>query len=229
MVDAEHNKLDPTTITKSTKFTIQYRIQLGDKTYQTTRSLFDFRADALCGRATRVWEVFLIPDDSTSLVPDPNTRLALKDMWLDGESEGALWQKLETAVKKNPQDKEIFDSYFLTHVHGAEVPVNGGILDKLKITHLLTVLLPTLPSQRSSKTHEGSLRASAVGQAAIVPEKTVESFGKRLSKFPLTRRKHYRDVFKQVCKVYHDLTDIHQMFTALFHIVKGMPMFMPSI
>lgn len=37
---------------------------------------------------------------------------------------------------------------------------------------------------------------------------------------PNNARAHHRDVFEQVCEVYHDLTELPKMFRALSHVVK---------
>lgn len=213
VVDADSVKLDPAKIDTKTKPKIQYIIKVGKKKkYQTTRCLFDYKADALRGRGTRVWEVFP--------VDEPTTRLVLKDVWLDGKSEGSLWAELKTAVQHNPEDQELFNAHFLTHLYGAEVPAIGGKLEKSDIVDLLTIGLPTVQPQRESITHTGSGRVFSVGQPAVVP-RPVKSIKDKLAALVVSPRKHYRELFEQVCIVYHNLTEVPTMFTALCHTVKG--------
>lgn len=224
MVDANNDELDPAAITDGTEYAIQYQIKVGSKRYQTTRCLFSYKTDALRGRATRVWEVFLI----TPVKLRNPSKLVLKDVWLDGPSEGDLWKQLKAEVANNPEDKRIFEAHFLTHVHGEKVHVVPSTLEKSKILDFLFVIVPSIQCEREVNTHTGSTNATTVGQPAVVPPTTAPLYEK-LEEFCIRARTHYREVFSQVCEVYHDLMELPTMVKTLCHTVQGMPLFMPSL
>jgi Fungal protein kinase len=72
----------------------QYRIEVDGKFYMTRRILSDDRASAITGRATRVFEVH---DED-----DPETAVALKDLWMDdgSTSEGDMLLEVFRAMQE---------------------------------------------------------------------------------------------------------------------------------
>ncbi|KAJ6511308.1 hypothetical protein C8R47DRAFT_730009 [Mycena vitilis] len=104
----------------------QMKITVAGTVYITKKLLSDQRADAVCGRITRVWEAYREGD------PD-RTSVALKDLWLsvDAVQEGSqllelhekLWCLADPATPHPPSE------YFLTVLDHGFVSTSEGVDD----------------------------------------------------------------------------------------------------
>ncbi|KAJ7135384.1 hypothetical protein C8R43DRAFT_1020812, partial [Mycena crocata] len=103
----------------------QLKITLGSTVYVTKRLLSDHRADAVCGRATRVWEAYREHDADRCSV-------AVKDLWtsVDTVQEGVqlseLREKLRNLIDPGTPYPE---QYFLTVLDHGYVQTSDGMDD----------------------------------------------------------------------------------------------------
>ncbi|KAJ7094042.1 hypothetical protein B0H15DRAFT_150964 [Mycena belliarum] len=102
---------------------VQYKIQVGEAFYVTTKLLSDHRHDAACGRTTRVWEAYR--EDDLERTP-----VALKDLWTstgaiqEGTQLLDLHERLEAL--EDPGTPHPPGQYFLTVLnHGYVQTANG--------------------------------------------------------------------------------------------------------
>ncbi|KAJ7135383.1 hypothetical protein C8R43DRAFT_615682 [Mycena crocata] len=106
--------------------TPQLKLTVDDTVYITKRLLSDQRADAVCGRTTRVWEAYR--ED------DPNRiSVAVKDLWtsIDALQEGAQLLELREKLRSlaDPGTPRPPEDYFLTVVCHGFVTTSDGVED----------------------------------------------------------------------------------------------------
>ncbi|KAJ7075105.1 hypothetical protein B0H15DRAFT_917164, partial [Mycena belliarum] len=102
---------------------VQYKIQVGEAFYVTTKLLSDHRHDAACGRTTRVWEAYR--EDNPERTP-----VALKDLWTstgaiqEGTQLLDLHEKLHAL--EDPGTPHPPGQYFLTVLDHGYVQTSNG-------------------------------------------------------------------------------------------------------
>jgi Fungal protein kinase len=205
----------------------RYRIEVDGKFYVTRRILSDDRASAITGRATRVFEVH---DED-----DPDTSVALKDLWMDdgSTSEGDMLPEVFCAMQewKNERSQVSSDGdwdvedddyrrFFLTTVAHGLVKFDNSFDNTRAAMHGRDLPQPmeyyttepddeylrTKESQTSSRSH-GSMHGPI-----IVP---------RTEPRPIRHLQHYRIVFKEVGRPVHDLDSLKEVFEMLLDAAKG--------
>jgi hypothetical protein len=208
---------------------VQYRIEVNGKSFLTTDTLSDYRADAICGRATRVFKAFE--------VDRPDVTVALKDVYVDAtyKTEGDL---LHEVFQRMREKKMIVEDkvdgfadddprrYFLTvRAHGY-VKTNGIEFDNTLTVMMRNHSLPSdclhycpRPSNRSqpSPRVSHSDRTVSVGHTPCLEYSSIElpivkSFSPRL---------HYRIVFNEVGRTIHDLELLSDVFQSLHDATQG--------
>jgi Fungal protein kinase len=210
--------------------TQQYRIQVDEKFYVTCGVLSDDRASAITGRATRVFEVH---DEF-----DPNTTIALKDLWMDdgSTSEGDILQEVFRAMQewKNERsqdshggDRGVKDDdyrrFFLTTVAHGLVKFDDNSFDNTRAAmHGQDLSQPmeyytTEPEGeylriKESQTSSQSRSHGSMHGPIIVP---------RIEPRPIRHLQHYRIVFKEVGRPVHDLDSLKEVFEMLLDAAKG--------
>jgi hypothetical protein len=129
---------DPTVKRVAVNGEIQYVYTLDGRTYVTMATLFDFRANAAVGRATRVWAVY--PKDN------PDRTFVLKDLWMysDARPEGEILHQI--CKKINPK----YLRFFLTVEADTLVHIDGS-RDR---TVILPQILTPMDKPKPDRTHD---------------------------------------------------------------------------
>ncbi len=193
-----------------------------ESVFRTVKILSDFRADALLGRGTRVWEVVRVMNGKTY-----GKHLALKDVWIEADRprEGDILSTLRMSDQPG-ELQNVFNKFFLTVACHGDVFVldRGGRLqpddtravmmrghDLPEDAQVFNLLLPPPPNKRSdpSKTVTGYHRG--LGITRVVPKTPIRVHPKR----------HYRIVFNEVCKAVHDETSLEVIFNVLGQACYG--------
>ncbi|KAJ7135386.1 hypothetical protein C8R43DRAFT_1020821 [Mycena crocata] len=214
---------------------IQYKIQLNGVTYVTIRPLSDYRADALRGRATRVWLVHV--------EGEPGVRYVLKDVWIPSDSlkEGDQLELLhkELELISVPMGTPHPSEFFLTvQDHGFvtlsdETDDDTGVLmgGKTIPSDAKSVALFRKNKEESSKTASTShrLRNSEHGPSQTMrykphglPPAPLHSGKGRRDKKYYAPRIHYRIVFKEVGRTVYDLNSVPEVMKALSDAIQGL-------
>ncbi|KAI0797194.1 hypothetical protein C8Q75DRAFT_888257 [Abortiporus biennis] len=99
--------------------------------YRTVEPLSTFSADAIIGRATRVYKAVLI--DPVTGKPGTQT-VALKDYWLDEDraTENEIQQAIYEDARGNQRQTAILQKHLLTIVREGAVPTVDGNVDNTK-------------------------------------------------------------------------------------------------
>jgi Fungal protein kinase len=210
--------------------TQRYRIPVDGKFYVTCAILSDDRASSITGRATRVFEVY---DED-----DPDTTVALKDLWMDdgSTSEGDILSEVFRAMQewKNErsqvspdEDRDVEDDdyhrfFFTTVAHGL-VKFDDSSFDNTRAAmHGRDLPQPmeyytTKPGDeylrtRESQTSSHSRSHGSMHGPIIVP---------RTEPRPIRHLQHYRIVFKEVGRPVYDLDSLREVFEMLLDAAKG--------
>ncbi|KAJ7135382.1 hypothetical protein C8R43DRAFT_1203559 [Mycena crocata] len=226
-----------TTITqfKTQKGDIQYKIQLKGVTYVTVTPLSDYRANALRGRATRVWRVYK--------EGAPDVHYALKDVWMstDSATEGEQLRLIREALEgiSVPAGAPRPSSYFLTVVDDEYVPLSDGTEDStLSIMGGKTVPLDAKSVALFKKNKKGATSNTAstsrhtLRASGHEPSQTMRYGSHGLPLVPLPSvakdvvnygpRTHYRITFKEAGTTIYDLNSAREVMKALSDAVQGL-------
>jgi Fungal protein kinase len=220
---------DPTIVRVMHDDKVQYRIEVDGKSFVTTDTLSDYRADAICGRATRVFKAFE--------VDRPDVTVALKDVYVDAtyKTEGDLLHEVFQRMREKKMivgdgvDEFADDDprqYFLTvRAHGY-VKTNG-----IEFDNTLTVMMRnhSLPSDcphycpRPSNQSQSSPRVTHSDRVVSVghtPCLEYSGIGLPIVK-RFSPRMHYRIVFNEVGRTIHDLELLSDIFQSLHGATQG--------
>ncbi|KZV73996.1 hypothetical protein PENSPDRAFT_602068 [Peniophora sp. CONT] len=203
--------------------TPRYEIDVHDSqgvvTYVAVQRISDKGADAITGRATRVWKVINKAD--WSLGRDGPYHV-LKDHWPNDnrEVEGILLDEIRSKLSNHPAQR-----HFLTRLHDGMVPVEPfGATDHTSKTIARNVvlearrtldisLLQDVESKPATTSSKGSGGSKGVPSIPKLDGARVSSRrGKPSQDEP---RWHYRIVFDEVGEVLTDLTTYDHVFFAL--------------
>jgi hypothetical protein len=208
---------------------VQYRIEVDGKFFITIGTLSDYRADAICGRATRVFKVFE--------VGRPDVTHALKDVYVDAtyKTEGDLLHEVFQRMREKKmivEDEvdEFADNdprrYFLTVKTHGYVKTNGIEFDNTLAVMMRNHSLPSdcphycpRPSNRSQLFPRVSYsdRTVSVGHTPCLEYSDVEL--PNIKTF--SPKMHYRIVFNEVGRTIHDLELLSDVFQALRDGTQG--------
>jgi Fungal protein kinase len=206
----------------------KYEVNVGSLTFVSSRILFDLAADRLCGRATRVFEVY------EKL--GPLQHFALKDQWINDDrlAEGSVLEDLRATIKSEMK-KGLFDDmdltrvpvdYFLSVKAYSHVQLSNTFEDNTK-TIMQGLSLPDSSSSLSIPFSEKNFVSSNV------PGVNSESAGhipypspSIASILPIKRsnlhpRRHDRTVFNEVGTPLHDLDNLSDLFRGLADVTIG--------
>ena len=200
---------------------IQYEYSVGNKTYVTTRKpLFDFCAESIDGRATRVWKVY----DKGG---DRDVHFALKDIWIfsDTQPEDKVLQELRSHVHKDHH------GIFLTIIDDDWVYLDGNrsVVDKTARTIMRRVptiqgyirfqseeepkqTQPTTLGSSRNQLHSHTPRGSAHVHHEVATYQKEHQF---------SLRSHHHTIFKEVCKPLHELNNLGRIYWLLQYAVTG--------
>jgi len=198
------------------------------RTYRSVRILSEFSADAIRGRATRVFEAYEIGDNGKRIRGAKN--VAIKDFWLDSsrESEAVVLKKILKGAKKSMKAK------FLTVVIWGKVSTDGNEDSTDRIMNGLKLGPrgyedPDHPNPvqfylRQRDSNRATQRSGASGLAPTPLSKftpSVVRFGAKT---------HQRIVFKEVGHPIHDEKSIKTVFKAVRDAAEGQyKLFVPRI
>jgi hypothetical protein len=206
---------------------IQYEYIVSGKTYVTVeRPLFDFRAECIEGRATRVWKVYDKHGDKEEGF------FALKDLWMfsDTQPEGEILKELRQKVPEMLLERDIL----LNVVDDDWVYLDNGSVDKTD--GVIMRYIPTIKDYyRIKLTDEKEHLGAAGSRPKMIGSQRNESHGHtprgsvsvhdesntHQECLGFSRRSHRRTVFKEVCQPLHDLEDIGLVYLLLQHAVRG--------
>lgn len=220
----EHLGFDPT-ITRVNladgKTPIHYLITMHGRNYQTYDVLFDWKADLVVGRGTRVWKVY--PEDN------PSQHFALKEVWLEeGQpSEGEIWHNIQASicqVKDGQRDKarQKFERLFLQLQEEYVVPVSSGVCNPsvMEFSRDLDIWKQDRTQQVFRGTIKESTRMSPRGNPYTY-QVNLPQRGKPYQKY--ATRRQYRTLWKDVdhVTVFNDLTNVNQMLVVLRDTIAG--------
>lgn len=211
--------------------TLRQRIQVADKFYITRRTLSDYAASAITGRATRVWEAY---EEGSPKGP----YVALKDLWMDlnapseGEILDTVLSKMAEYAERHPEleDKD-FRRYFLTKVGEWRVRLPGDRLDTTlestrgesftEVTQSFHTTLATdnLPSTMTEPNSIHTSRSEPRAENSVPPPVTKTAM-------PISLRRprhlvHYRIVFMESGCPIHKLLTLNQSYSCLRDSVEG--------
>ncbi|KAJ7031674.1 hypothetical protein C8F04DRAFT_1397182 [Mycena alexandri] len=216
---------------------VQYKICLKGETYFTIRPLTDYRADAIRGRATRVWLVH--PEG------EPDVFYVLKDVWVpeDSVTEGdqlrLLHEVLASVESSSTPDTRHPSEYFLTVVDdgfvstldetedntlsimgGKTIPVDAPLVPRTTEQKVVKPNAASGSHKMASSKHgrTETLRYENSGLAPSPPPGAVTP-GKRKQ---YEHRTHYRIIFKEVGISIYDLESIPQVMKALADAIEGL-------
>jgi hypothetical protein len=223
---------------------IQFKMQVDDKTYVTRSPLSDYSADAIRGRAMRVWEV------NEEGVPDACR--VIKDVWIhtDSLSEGAQLRQLYALLQDVPasSDGRKPTDYFLsvvadefvkvsdgrdddTHavlMRNRELPANAGhfqLIPQLarenrqsRSTRLSQPSHPSRPSRPTPMRGSGTLTMRAQPTGVPLPSPGCIQFPLHTKYRP---RKHYRIVFQGVGVTLYKVPSLSEVLRALADATAG--------
>jgi len=207
---------------------IQYDISLQSpegliSVYRTTRIISDFGAEALRGRATRVFEAYPRPDAAGS-PPDTPKLVVIKDSWRDwdrkreDEIHAEIFSDLEKAKGTEAAKADMKD--FLTIREAADVAIDG----KKDDTHLLLHYSP-LPQDCGwhtisvNRAFSWTRRTSSEG---CVPSDKSNSCRDTPKPIKTQHRIHCRLVFEEVCTTLFELANLDDAFETLQDGLQGL-------
>jgi hypothetical protein len=184
--------------------------------YRTTRIIFDYGADALRGRGTRVFEARRLEDNV-----EVGELVVIKDVWVDDDREREDRILSQLFNDADDKDKELIRKYFLTVLACGDVIVGG------KVDHTRDLITRGRDIPRGHKfrlpTKALDPRFKHLSSTGYPP--SWDEF--ELSRAPpATHRRfppkvHYRVVFKEVGKPLHDLETLGDGFHLLVDAIAG--------
>ncbi|PSS17120.1 hypothetical protein PHLCEN_2v3244 [Hermanssonia centrifuga] len=186
--------------------------------YRTIKMLSDYRTDSLVGRGTRVWEAVRL-EKGQPVGP----HCALKDVWVevDRRREGDI---LRDILDTDTPTKDL-KKFFFTVNRDGDVLVQDGRPDDTFSVMMRGQLLPddvlafdlTPPAPAPILSESSKM---ATGSPAAWEEVKVVRMEPSL---PCAKR-HYRIVFKEVCKPIWEETSLHTIFQKLGQAVYALNM-----
>ncbi|KAI5994284.1 hypothetical protein F5J12DRAFT_962663 [Pisolithus orientalis] len=186
--------------------------------YQTTNVIFDFGADGVTGRGTRVFEVYPTPRDG-KLDAEP---VVLKDSWreCDRDREDKILQKIFGDLRelKGIEAENEARKYFLTVVEAGDVIVNGTVDGTASLLHAsdLPADCPSYALPVDGKRKAKPTRSSE----GLPPSFSCVSGATNHSK--IHHRIHFRLVFQEICTPIYKLQRLDTVFQTLQDIRKAL-------
>ena len=210
-----------TRVADTGQFDIRVRCSAGlSHTYRTVKPLSLASADALHGRATRVWECQQL---NGAGVPIPDSRVALKDYWIDRDRqrEGKIYARIRKAVKC-PESKIILDESLLQVKEYGDVYV-GGRMDTTRKPnkHAVACSLVLQPTEEAMliKQEEIYVERTTVSTPRTGPVcRMIQVAG---AKPRYHQKVHHRVVFLDVGIPLHEVTSLSVVFKSLHGIIGG--------
>ncbi|KAF8909747.1 hypothetical protein CPB84DRAFT_1765365 [Gymnopilus junonius] len=196
------------------KKSFDYEIRLREKTYRTVKVLSDFRADALRGRATRVFEAKEI--EGGEVVSGPS--VVIKDSWMDADrdTEGDIQRAVLHDLPKELHQyfREIVaDNYVLA----------GDEVDHTSLVHLRGLEITDASKYRLPIVKDDSHVEPQQSLGLEIDPDLHESATEGFIYYP---KVHYRIIFKDVCQpleevrswptIYKALGDVVEVVTAMY-------------
>jgi Fungal protein kinase len=212
---------------------IQYKFEVDNESYITTKPLAESAANFILGRGTRVFEAYK--------ESDPQHIVALKDTWIEDDRtpEGLLLETMKAKIAEMQAQGTVFpgskdpSAYFLTVEAHGRVKADAETED-----HTVNVMMRGLgpPSEleyfstssrkstqfRDSRV-EGSDRGYSVGHTPQISSDMAEAMRAHLPrKAPHPQgRIHYRIVFSEVGRTIHDLRQLSHVYQCLSDVTIG--------
>ncbi|KAJ3999942.1 hypothetical protein F5050DRAFT_751632 [Lentinula boryana] len=206
----------------------QYKIQVEDKTYITTRILSDYAADSPIGRATRVW---LVKDEDGL----SDSRYVLKDVWVDSERQTE--DEIRSALLKDVDEhcgsdaRAIVERHLLTPVASEKLHVGtiiddttqlimrGGTIPK-NLDHLKLVVPQLSGSSTRSQVSTTENPSDAVFSGTRA---RYLRYGDTARHAPrVTSRFHYRIVFLECATTMYDEKHFGNILDALADVTEAL-------
>ena len=192
----------------------QYEITLdsdnGSSIYVTTDTLADFGAEAMEGRATRVFKGYLKRDpDKTSVV--------IKDTWRawDRDREDVILKEIfADMVKVDKAAAKDAQKHFLTVLDAGDVMIEGKVDDTFC---LLRGENPPSDCRMYEVPPEEPPSSDKLSKETTPTRTTVPV----VADFKVTHRVHIRIVFKEVCETLYAVRDLGGVVQMLLDVLKG--------
>ncbi|KAK7684955.1 hypothetical protein QCA50_011790 [Cerrena zonata] len=214
---------------------ICYDILVNGRWYQTMDCLDNYRASRVVGRATRVWQVRLRPEEAKN-DEEKSATYALKDVWI-GETARSekmilddICTRVNTVYPISDFEEDFRERYFMDILADEVVRVDGS--DDTLSNFLGAIPFPKdygsfkleeeLDPPTLVTTLRGSQSTTPVG--ASVPD-TTEPSGNRASKASapsFEARQHRRILFRDVGKTLGKISNLQEYLTHLAHVTKGL-------
>ena len=207
----------------------------GEKLYFRTMGwIFNSRTACISGRKTRVWRAIQVtgPD---GLELQGNTEVALKDVWLDKDSqtEKQNQKSIYTELEKIKQeDLKWLDDDYQGRVKEAlkNMPFMGILTD-----YQGTVCRERLPSARPDRTILSTSRSLVSSSRNVIPSSTQNPTSyaatdtchdapttlKHRAERKYKARRQYRLVYEKVGYALHDVRSIDKAFKAIQDVLTG--------
>ena len=179
--------------------------------YRTVKTLSEFSADAIRGRATRVFEAYEISEDGQQV--QGSEHVAIKDYWLDSsrEAEPTILKKILKGADESMKAK------FLTVLVWGNISIDGNVDSTDRIMNDLKVG----PRGYTDSDHPDPLKFYLCQYQPKAPTKRAAPglalfTGSRLtpSVVRFDSKTHQRIVFKEVGHPIHDEKSITTVFQA---------------
>jgi hypothetical protein len=184
--------------------------------YRTTRIIFDYGADALRGRGTRVFEARRLEDNVE--VGEP---VVIKDVWVDDDREREDRILSQLFDEADDKDKELVKKYFLTVLACGDVIIGG------KVDHARDLITrgKDIPTDCKFYLPTKALNPRTEHLSSTGPAQSWDEF--ELSRAPpethrqFAPKVHYRIVFKEVGKPLHEVRNLRNGFQLLVDATAG--------
>jgi hypothetical protein len=204
---------------------IQYEFKLVDettgkeKTYVTTgRPLSDFRAEAVEGRATRVWVAYEKGGDKDKLV-------VLKDLWMFSDTKPETHIVRDICKDLSQNERKIFLTtladnwvYIDGQIDQTDALIMRGFPKPAGYLSLLSINRKQQTTPRSTMAGSGRIESYGHTPRGAIP---VREESKRKVRLSLSSRRHRRTVFLELCQPLHYVEDLCKVNFILHHATRG--------
>ena len=223
---------DPTIMTspqgKTDQPSMQYDITVRDvangepqdKTYRTKHMIWDYGAEVLRGRATRVWAVVEVTNGVEGA-----EEFVLKESWPDAQhdSEGGILRSIRQAVsdKGSESDLKVFERVLMDVLAYGEVWINERADKTDSFKQSRSALEPLRNDLDATK-----VKATAADKFPAIgppmgPRVLDAKAGKQALPLPPTNRVHRRTVYPQVGKAILDVESLRDTFHSIGYVLAG--------
>ncbi|GJE95060.1 hypothetical protein PsYK624_112390 [Phanerochaete sordida] len=194
--------------------------KLIERTFRTKRLIWNYGADALRGRGTRVWAAVEVINKKETM-----DMVVVKEAWRDESRlpEGKLAADIRKQIlTRGPKDVKVLDALFMETVAYGDVLIDGAV-DSTAAFKPCRANAP-LPEKLSViHVSVGNKHKRRIVGAARLGHQVIDKKAKRRSsvvKYPT--KIHHRTVFKDVGEPLLQVESLKDVFTSLSQVITGL-------